>query len=205
MSDLITCPKCDKVFHSTAIKPECPHCRAKHSKLGAVIVLGVIAAVSYAAFSSDSGTAATHVTDAQLERANAAIRNAGPVPTSVDLSVPGDPYAASQQAIHENTYANLKADFLARAQRIYYATTCRALDTPVPQAIVQDEAAAFLQEAFGVPANMGDEKLTADIEAAERAGVAQATASGGCEYWKQNPEAVAQIRDEARLAQPGAP
>lgn len=143
----------------------------------------------------------TNISEEELAKMDAANKKPAPNPdTTPDAG--GDPYAAAQAKLHQADYATQKADFLARAQRIYYATTCRALDTPIPNALVQSEAAAFLQNATGAAVNVGDEKLTADIEAAERAGIAQAQAPGGCNYWKQNPEAVAEIREEARIAAP---
>ena len=57
----------------------------------------------------------------------------------------------------------------------------------------------YLQQVYGVAANMGDDNLQNDLEAAERAGMAQGEQPDACDYWKKNPEAVATMRQEAAL------
>ena len=107
---------------------------------------------------------------------------------------PTDPYAPGQRALAQTGYAAQKAQLMQEFTQLNWAVRCRVI-MPVDASVISMMARRQIERFMNAP----DPTLEPDIGVAGRNGIALAQ-SQGCNYWLRNPEAVAAIREQARIA-----
>ncbi len=97
-------------------------------------------------------------------------------------------------------YVKVRAAFLNRVTKIYFAIGCKALPGGEFGAIplINYEGKTLIQESMSK--NLMDPKLHVMISNAGFAGLNQASKDGQCAYWHHHEEELASLRQEAETA-----
>jgi hypothetical protein len=91
-----------------------------------------------------------------------------------------------------------RAKFFSRVKTIYFAAGCKILDNEAQAGLVDAEAArVFVRQ-------KADPKVDDLKKAAEQDGLARASRSCECDYFRKNPDAAEAIRKAAREAKEAA-
>jgi hypothetical protein len=115
--------------------------------------------------------------------------------------LPGDPYAGGQQMLAKREYQKAKALLVERVARAEFASRCGV----IPKVLVDTIARSGMNFIARAELNAGRSNYHPDLLLALRATALDVAKMvdgepGRCDYWHQNPEAVAQMRSEAQLS-----
>lgn len=113
---------------------------------------------------------------------------------------PGDPYATGQKALGASEYQQEKADLLSRTKMAGSAAECRVIAEVEARVIGTSGMQAISRREEDAGLSTYHPELYPAVQAAEAEGLKMGAAPGGCDYWRQNPDAVSQMRDLAHLA-----
>jgi hypothetical protein len=120
-------------------------------------------------------------------------------PASMSTSS-ADPYAAGQAALANSEYQQSKADLISEVQTAYYAAHCRVIQGIEAQMILQTGVTRISRLELDAGRSDYHPELLPALKAAAEAAVMRAKQPGACDYWKESPEAVAEIRRLGELA-----
>lgn len=103
-----------------------------------------------------------------------------------------DPYAETYKSVEMAHIAQAKLDLLAKTEHLFFGVGCKAIPSIGTAAAVQGWAFNLIMRAHGILT--GD--FFAEIRDAEKAGLLDASKPNYCDYWKEHPEEVHDLRDE---------
>ena len=112
---------------------------------------------------------------------------------------PADPYAAAEAEVKVARYKQRREVFLNLVQKLYFSVGCKvfASEAGVLPLISIERRILFRDEL------LIDNALDGLMRDAAKAGMGHASESGACNYWRQNPEIVADVRRAAQKAASG--
>jgi len=111
-----------------------------------------------------------------------------------------DPYAAGQHVLGEQEYAQSKTELLDRVRVAYFAAGCRVIQEVEVQMIFLSGIHRISDDDIHAGRSDYHPDLLPAARIAATEGLMRAKQSGSCNYWLQNPDAVAEIRQQAQLA-----
>jgi len=99
-------------------------------------------------------------------------------------------------------YARIRKAVLDSAQNLYFAAGCHVFEGPDNAQQVQ--AMLIVGNQYQLLENdplwARDQTIGKEVEQAERKGWARASEPGACNYWREHPEAVYELREQAKLS-----
>ncbi|MES2294358.1 MAG: hypothetical protein V4527_13730 [Pseudomonadota bacterium] len=113
----------------------------------------------------------------------------------------GDPYFAGQKALHQQEYERSKAQLIERVARAEFASRCDV----IPKFEVDTISISGMNSISRADLNAGMSDYHPDLIKSLRSVALQVAKAvdqnpNRCDYWRQNAEAVAQMRQEADLS-----
>jgi hypothetical protein len=186
------CKKCGKIYADQF--ETCPHCAgAKQKALGCtiLIVLALFVAAGFKLVLDDK------LSTSQPSRVSGSTAPDGP-PTG-----PDDPYAIGQRALGASEYERAKLELISRARMAASAARCRVI-ADVEAQMIDRRGIQTLSDA-DLSAGRSDyhPDLVPAITSAAQKAYSEASQPGGCDFWRENPAAVAELRRLANLATTG--
>lgn len=189
-----SCSKCGKVYAEQF--DNCPHCLGKnHKVLGCFVLAAIGLAASVTFWASVGGENVPSVRQAQRSVANGVL---GSLPTGSN-----DPYSSGQKALGNIEYEQSKNDLLRKVQMAASAARCRVISDVESQVIDRRGIQAISDADINAGRSDYHPDLLPAVQAAAAKAYEDAGQRGGCDFWQQNPEAVAQMRRLAYLATTG--
>ena len=121
--------------------------------------------------------------------------------TTESVAPGGDPYFAGQKALAEGEYERSKALLIERVARDEFASRCGV----IPKIEVDTISISGMNSISRADLSAGMSDYHPDLIKSLRAVALQVAKDvdqnpSRCDYWRQNPEAVAQMRQEADLS-----
>lgn len=108
-----------------------------------------------------------------------------------------DSYAQEYQQQAEAHHADEKASLFNLAEKLYFAVGCNVFDVPAAaNAAILNQASDLIIRSRG----LYNGSLINELRKPESRGLAESKIDGACNFWKQNPEAVYQIRNFVGIA-----
>lgn len=120
---------------------------------------------------------------------------------------PADPYSKQSNDAIIDAYVAARADYLAKIEMLYFAADCGVLFS-TDRITGEQNADIARHDAAMVLYDVGQQNvvtaLDMHLDQMERRAVGEArdnaAKSGACDYWQQNPEMVAEVRQEVTAA-----